>query len=288
MNTRILIAVSLTGILIAGSFPWKSDLIFSHKQHIEEEELECIDCHQKAETSTSGRDDLLAAEASCRDCHEEQDTECVMCHKGPEEPALSPRITNYSAKFNHLLHTEQAGMECLDCHSGVETTVEISSALHLPKMENCMECHVTPAELQGCYTCHTTDEELRPADHTIAWGEMHGMAAASGAQTCNSCHRENYCMDCHQGENIAGFSHNADFMINHAQKFITRESDCAACHQTRQFCIDCHMNTNRILPVSHNSPDWTGQEHAIEARIDFEQCSVCHTNREPSCIECHN
>jgi len=288
MKKQILILMLLMSFIIAGSFSWKSDLIFSHKYHVQDEELACSDCHDGAKTSITGKDDLLAKEAVCRDCHEEDDTECSMCHKEPDNPLPSPRITNYSLKFNHNLHIEQEEIQCLTCHSGIDESESLSADLHLPKMETCMDCHITPLDLPGCYQCHTKQEQLRPAEHTLAWNEMHGMAARSGAQICNSCHRESSCIDCHQGENIAGFSHNADFMVTHSQQFTTRESDCATCHQSRDYCIDCHVNVNYIVPVGHNSPDWSGFEHAIEGRMDFERCSVCHTGGEETCIKCHN
>ncbi|HQU72016.1 MAG TPA: cytochrome c3 family protein [Calditrichia bacterium] len=290
MKRPVVVFVLLTGLIIAGSLPYRTDLKFNHRYHIEEEELACVDCHTNVLSSSSGMDNLMVKEATCLECHEREDGddgECTLCHDSAQ-PSDFARVESYSPKFSHALHGEQEGIECLECHGGIETAEAISQFMHLPVMDDCMACHATPAEVEGCYQCHSEEENLRPADHTLAWEDMHGMDATAMAQNCNSCHRENFCIECHQGENIAGFSHNADFMLVHGQQFITREKDCAACHTSRDFCVDCHVNVNMVYPVSHVDPEWPGQGHAVEARFDFEACGVCHTARDAACSDCHN
>ncbi len=59
----------------------EDNLLFSHKYHLVEEEMECVDCHAIAENSTTGFDDLMPNKEVCADCHEVEEKEnCSTCH----------------------------------------------------------------------------------------------------------------------------------------------------------------------------------------------------------------
>ncbi len=285
MKKLIVFALLLGGMVTATTLDWKSDLIFSHKFHVSDIGAGCESCHEGALTSTSGTDDLLTPMETCYNCHDE-DMACGSCHEQPDDPVILPRIQNYSTNFNHKLHIEN-DIACESCHKGIEAKETVTSGVHLPDMDLCMECHTTPAQTEGCYLCHQKNEELRPADHTETWTQSHGMYSESGSQNCNSCHRESYCSDCHQGENVMTQAHPPNFLATHPISYETGESDCASCHQGRDFCVECHMEVNRVLPVNHTMPDWSGAEHAREARVRFDNCIVCHTNNDMICQECH-
>jgi hypothetical protein len=272
--------------MVAASVEWNSDLIFSHKLHVQDLGAECAACHEGALTSQSGLDDLLPEMETCYNCHDE-DMDCAACHEQPDDPVLLPRIDTYNEKFNHEVHAEN-DIDCAKCHAGVEGKEVVTSGVHLPDMDNCMQCHQTPAKIEGCYLCHTRDEQLIPADHSGDWTQSHGMYSESGAQNCNSCHRETYCTDCHQGENLMNEAHPPNFIATHPTSYAIGESDCASCHQGRDYCIECHMEVNRVLPANHMMPDWNGHEHAREARANFDNCVVCHTENDMSCQTCHN
>ena len=274
----------LISIVFAGSIKWESDLIFSHKFHIEEAGAECDACHQAVLTSATGKDDLLPVMETCYDCHDEE-MACTACHEKGEEPDLLPRIENYSAKFNHKLHVEK-GAECIDCHAEVADKSVVNSGMHLPNMDKCMDCHTTPSEADGCYLCHLDDESLIPSSHAESWNNMHGTASETGAENCNSCHQENYCLDCHQGENLHNQSHSAEFIATHAISWQFRESDCSTCH-TNDYCIECHVEVNYIIPVNHSLNGWNGLLHAQDAQTNYDNCSVCHTEDDMICAQCH-
>ncbi len=276
----------LAGIIVASTIEWKSDLIFSHKFHQSEAEAECSACHEKAESSTIGSDDLLPEMETCYSCHDE-DMDCASCHKLPDDPVILPRVESFSAKFNHKLHVDN-DVACITCHAGITDKEEVESAMHLPDMNLCMTCHETPATKAGCYSCHLTTENLKPSDHEVAWDKNHGMFGESGQENCKSCHTENYCIDCHQGENTMHEAHAPQFIVTHGLSYMVRESDCASCHASKQFCIDCHMHANTIRPADHRLPGWEASGHAETARIDFDRCSVCHQPDEVLCVQCHN
>ncbi|MBN2710660.1 MAG: hypothetical protein JXR46_16565 [Calditrichaceae bacterium] len=287
MRKYLVSGLFLIGLLIAGSSYNNSDHIFSHKFHAEEAGAECDACHNAALESSTGADNLYPNHDNCYACHDEEDTECGYCHKNADDPVALERIETYSRKFSHKLHLEN-GAECLTCHAGIDQKEDASAAMHLPDMDHCMTCHQTPAEMDGCYTCHESDDILKPADHGLAWIESHGMYSETNAQNCESCHQQSYCIECHQGKNLFNESHPADFIVTHSISYLSRETNCGSCHQSRDYCIDCHININYVIPASHTLANWTGQAHAREARMDYDRCSVCHVQGDPNCTTCHN
>ena len=54
-------------------------------------------------------------------------------------------------KFTHKFHLEQE-LECTDCHTEVESSVDLSKRL-VPTMESCGNCHDIEDE-EECSTCH--------------------------------------------------------------------------------------------------------------------------------------
>ncbi len=283
-----LIGIGLVGVVLASTIQWKSDLTFSHKFHVEEAEVECLACHAAAKTSQSGTDDLLPAMETCYSCHDEEDTECSTCHAQPDEPVILPRIEQYAAKFNHQKHVQQKGVTCITCHEGVAQKETVQSGMHLPKMATCMNCHETPETVAGCYSCHLIGDPLKPADHLSGWDKNHGLVSAEDPETCKSCHTDNYCITCHQGENVNGTAHPPQFIATHSLSYKMQETDCATCHESKQFCIDCHVNVSGARPADHNLPDWAATEHGKAAQADYDRCTVCHTGEELLCTQCHN
>jgi len=286
MKKTLLVTALLISVLTAGNIQWKSDLIFSHKYHHEEVEAECLTCHAGADTSRFGSDDLLPTMQTCYNCHDE-DTECSVCHQQPDEPIILPRITEYSAKFNHKRHLAK-NIPCTKCHAGVALAQTVTESTHLPQMALCMNCHHTPQTTAGCYKCHQRNENLEPANHLADWRHNHGMVSESGGQNCKSCHTEDYCTNCHQGDNLNNLAHPADFIITHSISYKMRESDCVSCHQGKQYCVECHTQVNFVVPADHHLSDWSTEGHAQAARNDYDTCTVCHPSGDLICSPCHN
>ena len=281
------VVLFMIGLVIASRIEWKSDLVFSHKYHLTEAETECSDCHEKAETSTKGTDDLLPEMETCYGCHDEDDSECAQCHKQPDDPVLLPRIESYSVKFNHKKHMDES-IACTVCHTGISSKDQVAFSMHLPEMDLCMTCHKTPSSIAGCYSCHQTTDNLKPVDHATGWDKNHGLSGEAGSENCMSCHTENYCLSCHQGENLQSEAHPPEFILTHSLSYLVRESDCASCHESRQFCIDCHMYANTAIPADHQLPGWDAEGHAESARMDYDRCAVCHEPGASLCLQCHN
>lgn len=260
----------------------KSELIFSHKLHVVENEMECDACHQVTYESQKGADNLMPNMESCGNCHDiEASDDCGVCHSDLEDPRNVPRVEDYFPNFSHHLHIE-AGLECNTCHAGIANK-EIVEPYELPDLENCQQCH--------------TERKVKPTNHLPNYQHTHGDEARSFAlnaeQTCNTCHSVKYCQMCHEGDNLDRLTHPLNYSVTHHLDAIGKERDCNVCHTERQFCIDCH-NAFLVLPHNHTA-GWAnpipgdGGRHSVEARNDLESCMSCHEqNYELTCVKCHS
>ena len=123
------------------------------------------------------------------------------------------------------------------------------------------------------------------------WSKNHGKFKEAGSSNCTTCHTQNYCIDCHKGENLFGESHPPEFILTHSMSFLARESDCQACHKDRDFCVECHTEVNYVVPATHGLFNWkpwiSGSLHIIEGKLNSDYCGVCHIEADPSCTGCH-
>lgn len=274
----------------------KDTILFPHQYHVEEEEIDCATCHA-VDKSTSGTDNLLPAMEVCADCHDVDDeSNCNMCHSNVEEAGTSPHITNYSTLFSHEKHIA-ADLECTTCHGEV-TDIGIGQHMQLPGMVACMDCHQSKQVSTDCSTCHAPNERIKPLSHDLAFIRTHGNVATtfssktSMGKDCATCHKTDFCQDCHEGENIERFSHPLNFEFTHALAAQGKERNCYTCHEDREFCSSCHLSNN-VLPYNHTA-GWTnnipgdGGRHKIEAMIDLDNCMTCHEhNADQVCQQCH-
>jgi c(7)-type cytochrome triheme protein len=260
----------------------KSEIIFSHKLHVVENEMECDACHEAVYESVRGTDNLFPEKASCGNCHDIESTdECGVCHSNLDNLRNFPRIKDYYPEFSHKLHWE-GGLECDACHAGIAHK-EYAEPYDLPIIESCQECH--------------TEQNVIPATHLANYQHTHGdevrSTAVDATQTCNTCHSLQYCQTCHEYDNLDRFTHPLNYSVTHHLDARGRERDCNVCHIDRGFCIDCH-NAFLVLPHNHtagwaNRVPGDGGRHSIEARRDFEGCLSCHEqNYELSCAKCHS
>jgi hypothetical protein len=302
-----------------------SDLKFSHTLHTEAG-LVCLDCHAGATTSMQSGDHLGANHESCMSCHEDQvNTECGYCHSDPENiPEVVP--ADRELIFPHASH---GSMECATCHTGVAESTDLS-LVSLPAMETCYTCHNNRQESNTCELCHTNFVSLIPKDHRSSdFLRVHRETTRLGGldQSCQTCHTETFCQDCHQGAGLKAFGtrdrssdpvprtsvrdlpdqlkvqnvHDLNYRFEHGIDARGRSAECATCHEPQTFCAECHqaggnINQIRFRPASHDVPGFTtigrgsgGGFHAEEARRDMESCVSCHDveGQDPTCLTCH-
>lgn len=133
----------------------------------------------------------------------------------------------------------------------------------------------------------TGSRVVRP--HPRNFVETHRTAAATGQQSCEGCHTQRFCSDCHAGESRRAF-HPVNFVAGHAAPTYARDRECASCHNTEVFCRDCHRASGlqaagRNAAVYHNAqPQWLLQ-HGRAARLELASCTTCHT--QATCMRCH-
>ena len=130
--------------------------------------------------------------------------------------------------------------------------------------------------------------EVRVHDDGFRTG--HGAQAAAGGLTCEGCHEQRFCSDCHAGENQRRF-HPSNFAQRHAADSYGRETECASCHNAELFCRSCHQQSGlttrgRLDAAFHNAqPQWLLQ-HGRAARQGLQGCTTCHVQRD--CLTCHS
>ncbi len=260
-------------------------LAFSHRVHVVEEELRCINCHE----------DVYALDApgmppldQCLFCHEELDEE------QPDERRIAQlfdegrfRARRVSALeeevvFSHLAHASQvtsgAASTCSACHEGIDTNDRISSDQRV-RMEDCRDCHAARSVANECATCHSVvTADWAPANHALAWERLHGRIARAHsdmpAETCSMCHTESSCAECHLLEPPRGHTNLFRIRAHGVPASMDRQS-CSTCHRP-DFCDRCHAQT---LPINHTG-SWGGtrSRHCFGCHlpVQAEGCFVCH------------
>ena len=125
--------------------------------------------------------------------------------------------------------------------------------------------------------------------HAAGFERAHAGAASAGRLTCEGCHAQRFCSDCHAGETRRRF-HAANFVVRHAPESYGRDQECQSCHNTEVFCRSCHQasglaSEGRLNRAYHNAqPLWLLQ-HGRAARQGLESCVTCHKQRD--CMQCH-
>lgn len=126
--------------------------------------------------------------------------------------------------------------------------------------------------------------------HPSGFDRKHAASAASGRLTCEGCHAQRFCADCHAGESRRSF-HGVNFVQRHAPESYGRDLECASCHNTEVFCRSCHQAQGLAAKgqragVYHNGqPLWLLQ-HGQAARRGLQSCTTCHVQRD--CLQCHS
>jgi hypothetical protein len=144
----------------------KQPIFFSHKIHIEVEELECQDCHKLAEKSRWAG---IPKISECADCHSEPPDEFKYPQFKNEEAKVREYVKNNEeipwvqvnklpghVYFSHKAHVVWAEMSCEDCHKGAKEKFEPyqKSDIAYLTMGKCMSCHEKKGASLDCITCH--------------------------------------------------------------------------------------------------------------------------------------
>jgi len=241
---------------------------FSHKLHVEEQEMECQSCH---DTKKPGLPTLKTKG-------------CGMCHDDGPPPYKGPSKRPLDVKFPHQAHAE---LECATCHQDV---LEDQHADTAPLVEpvRCFECHQAmkvKVPQNACARCHGEDKRREaPLDHGDAWMQRHGETSrwrvwGEHGTACTDCHQPATCKSCHMTEEPR--DHNGLWRVRtHGLAAEWNRDRCMTCHETN-ICVRCHTDTK---PVNHTA-GWR-KRHGLVAGTKVNQtCNVCH---QPGyCAQCH-
>lgn len=307
-----LLAVAMVFVWSSARSGRQADFAFSHRLHISDVGLACEDCHGAAATAQTASVNLNPPVENCTGCHEAGDPFVV------QYAARKPRPDELI--FSHEQHVTTLGMDCATCHAGIERAEKIPTQ-SMPPMALCVDCHTERKINDACAVCHTHVEWRLPEDHGPDWVLDHVEVARQDGRTCETCHQQSYCQECHDGAalglSIRGLPnrpaspigelatahqgrdlltlqrvHNLNYRYTHGTDVRAKTSDCAVCHETVNFCAACHnpeTDIGRRRPVTHDLPGFRFSTHAIEARNDIERCASCHdpAAAEPTCLQCH-
>jgi c(7)-type cytochrome triheme protein len=287
----------------------------------------CGLCHRMEQPAAAE----MYPKAACSTCHEGF-TDGTHEHVGPAPTfapvAGAPRpapvvIEAARLHFSHQLHLN-GGIECTTCHEGIENATKATRA-HLPGMDTCLTCHNGREAPDACTTCHLQGDggrvrtdlgeawdllkpsgRFRPDDHfQDQWIRHHEAAARVDEESCNSCHKPQECLDCHDGVAKVRELHPADWVMTHGLEAMRTDLNCRSCHDAGTFCRDCHTRAGvkpGSFPGRTSDPPgnlqfhpegWGGlageipgaEHHSHQARRSLQSCESCHA--QDDCLECH-
>ena len=278
---------------------------FPHRKHVVAG-VPCTRCH--ADIDSGGTALHLPDDASCLSCHAKpHDTRpCSGCHIAPKAIAELVESRDH-LRFDHARHRGPSRGNCVRCHTGIADGDD-----HLrPAMVTCYGCHAHEAERDArvCTACHKdlNDATTLPRSHLVHdgdWAREHGTRAASSGDLCQSCHREQFCAECHGktaavlpatlhfSDPFAPSVHRAGFLARHPLEAKAEPGACTTCHSPDR-CASCHRDRGVAGDGrrSPHPPGWVGpvdNQHGREARRDPVACASCHDGAgQMLCVGCH-
>ena len=271
MNAPVRIALLASlALALLGAAAAVEDKPFSHKLHVEEQEVPCKSCHDT--TQAEGLPTLKTK--GCGKCHDDG----VPGYQGPTARKLG-------VQFPHAAHAAKG--RCSVCHQDVLDDAHADSA-PLTDPKRCFSCHeersAAVAESE-CARCHGEDlKRVRPADHDGSWAERHGDASRwrvfdEHGKSCSQCHSPATCTSCHMTQQPK--SHNGLWRVRaHGLAAEWDRDRCKTCHTSGQ-CTQCHRDTK---PINHTG-GWLQRHGLVAGARSNESCNVCH--QSGWCASCH-
>lgn len=202
----------------------KYQVIFSHKKHVEGQEIDCTTCHAGIDESETAEVKHLPTMEDCYTCHandvQQVPEDCYTCHLPDQR--LTPKTHTATWKNYHGMVVNE------DSH------------------EECATCHVSESFCQSCHFGDNVTQESHPTN----WMYVHGVEAEQQSSDCSVCHEsKQFCADCHSVNLIMPITHAApDWAVastggRHAVEAEMDVDNCASCHtspETNPICLDCH------------------------------------------------
>ena len=149
---------------------------FNHEKHtplFEGAKFSCENCH--ADPASYGDREKINKQG-CHLCHNSPNpplpgpTECTTCHEGGQFPEPESHKVDWLNK--HQSYAKQDSAMCTQCH------------------ENQM----------FCINCHERRDTVQEQVHKRNFKLFHAITARANPRKCATCHKVDYCTECHSGE----------------------------------------------------------------------------------------
>ena len=215
--------------------------------------------------------------------------------------ALAPDPRSLAIKAELKAPPSHADPEFLRRHGSAARKSAVSCAT-CHTQESCLACHAGKPDVRSALPAAgpgrgkgAVIHRERPASHGGDFSDLHGpVADARPARPAAAVMSGPQCLDCHRpnaADATPGY-HPAGFLSRHPAAAYTRETSCSDCHNTGQFCADCHVSAGlssrrkaqRRIP--RRQADHSSLGHGQAARQNLESCVACHAERD--CLTCHS
>jgi hypothetical protein len=240
MNTgrQMILLTALLGIFAV--LQAEERVKFSHKKHVKDAGLECLNCHAAATENNGGGKINHPKMEACKQCHEDAMTgnNCGMCHvSGQSKKPFAVEL--HHKNFSHQAHLKR-NVQCAFCHKDVDKT-DYATEKNLPSMGVCFSCHNDKTAPRHCRICHEDPSLKRTPSHDVAGfeGRRHGLDARFEKLLCEKCHEESSCDQCHRGHDRRKV-HPPDIQWTHGFEAKKGDKNCTYCHESERFCARCH------------------------------------------------
>jgi hypothetical protein len=167
-----------------------------------------------------------AADATCGSCHEQR--ECVECHAGVAKP-----IEFHAGDYvrSHGVQARRGVPDCTVCHR---------------QQTFCVGCHErSGVGARGASDFTPSDPGLR--FHPAGWVEgqrsPHAREARRNLDACASCHRDDFCIQCHTAEPGLGIGTRRS---PHPPGWRGSARCRAMDRRNRRMCLRCHVTAEQI------------------------------------------
>jgi len=140
------------------SEPVAQPIAFSHRKHVEENELACSTCHasyeKEAFSGLPGRDVCEVCHAEAQGTSEEErKLVAILESGGPLE--WKPLFRQPAHVFySHRRHVVGVGIQCNVCHGAIGETVKPPGRVKPLSMDDCIACHQRTGASTACTSCH--------------------------------------------------------------------------------------------------------------------------------------
>lgn len=244
----------------------------------------------------------------CNDCHASMtnmpDSHNVAYFTHPSKPAITEfGKTPATTSAEHAKMANASTESCAVCHGEGGAKAQFCSDCHkteLPHSADFRTFH-RGQDPKVCQNCHGSFEVCSSCHHigssqTVGWMKQHGPSVnVNGSTGCmDKCHTRDYCVECHQNNNVKPESHFAgDFLTKqHSESYKKDSGNCTFCHAgeaasmpNSDFCKSCHK-LDMPHPRSGSAQGFDHSEGIKSGSMNRKDCARCHDKY--FCDSCHH